>query len=79
MLVTLLYKQILHANFQIKMLLLSWYHKNGRQTHICVMTKLTKIVLDKQNFKCLPNNAFRLAGAVKMINLSDCYSHQFMQ
>ena len=27
------------------------------QGHVCVMGKLTNILLDKQNFKCLPNNA----------------------
>ena len=55
------------------------YHKKDCQAHICVTAKLAKIVLDKQNFKCLPNNAFRLPRAVKVNNSSDCYSHQYMQ
>ena len=32
-------------------------NKNVCQAHVCVMAKLTNIVLDRQNFTCLPNNA----------------------
>ena len=27
------------------------------EAYVCMMAKLTKIVLDRQNFKCLSNNA----------------------
>ena len=37
--------------------------KNSGQAHVRVMAKLTNTVLDKQNFKCLPNDA-SLAGAL---------------
>ena len=30
--------------------------KNVSQARVCVVAKPTNIVLDKQNFKCLPNN-----------------------
>ena len=31
--------------------------QNVCQAYVCVVPKLTNIVLDRQNFKCLPNNA----------------------
>ena len=31
--------------------------KDVLQAHVCVMAKPANTVLDRQNFKCLPNNA----------------------
>ena len=35
--------------------------RNVCQSHVCVMAKLTNSVLDRQFFKCLPNNACSFA------------------
>ena len=38
--------------------------------HIRVVSKLTNIVLDRQNFKCLPNNACSFGSGLKNVVLN---------
>ena len=40
------------------------------QAHVCVMVKPTNIVLDRQKFKCSPNNACSFGRGLRQIFLA---------
>ena len=46
------------------------YMKMFCQVHVCVMVKPTNIVLDRQKFKCSPNNACSFSRGLRQIFLA---------